>query len=334
MRLRELRDRIGESGNREKLLSKIKPAAKPAIITTVIIAGAIAVIFLMFAMTREEDVSDFLKRWKRVMESGDDRAYAEICSEEFKEKSGPRYERIKSLIAGQKIDVSIEDQGIEKSRLDDDHYVIKHIPMFLSKDNIQTHEKLDIKRKGLINRRWEIACEQPYFGKAAESKLKQIAEGEMEKPIAEVGKTPMDTNLRVRQTLELWRTAWNNKDLDSYIGCYADYADITRVTVVGGKESQVKLTKGELRDHMARLNRKYSRIQVGITDLKIEGDTAVAKADFLQEYSSWGRSAEGPVYTDFGRKELQFVKHDIEWKITNENWTLYKDVPIYPEREH
>ena len=114
MKLRELRDKISEPGNREKLLSKMEPAAKPAIITAAIIAGAVAVIFLMFAMTGEEDISDFLKRWEQVMESGDDRAYDEICSEDFKEKFNPRYERIKSLIAGQEIDVSIEDEGIEK----------------------------------------------------------------------------------------------------------------------------------------------------------------------------------------------------------------------------
>ena len=85
---------------------------------------------------------------------------------------------------------------------------------------------------------------------------------------------------------------------------------------------------------MARLSKKYSRIQVDITNLEIEGDMATAKANFLQEYTSWGRAARKPVYRDIGTKELQFVKHDVEWKITNENWTLYKGVPVYPKREY
>ena len=334
MKLKDLRERIGQSEKWKKLGSDIRLIAKPALITVAIVAGVVGIIFLALFMTREEDVSDFLKRWEQIVESGDDQAYEEICSEEFKEKSKDLYQEIRSLIAEQRIDVSVEDEDIEKIRLGDDRYVIRHIPMFLSKDNINTHEKLDVKKKGLINRRWEIAREERHFSKAAGEELKQIAEGKPAEPLAEPYKTPLDTDFRIRQTLEFWRAAWNNKDLDGYIDCYADYADITRVTVVAGKEERTKLTKSKLRDHMARLNKKYSRIQVDVTDLEVEGDIATAKANFLQEYRSWGDSSKGPLYHDLGTKELQFVKHDVEWKITNENWTLYKDVPIYPEREY
>jgi len=334
MKLKDLRERIGQSEKWKKLGSDIRLIAKPALITVAIVAGVVGIIFLALFMTREEDVSDFLKRWEQIVESGDDQAYEEICSEEFKEKSKDLYQEIRSLIAEQRIDVSVEDEDIEKIRLGDDRYVIRHIPMFLSKDNINTHEKLDVKKKGLINRRWEIAREERHFSKAAGEELKQIAEGRPAEPLAEPYKTPLDTDFRIRQTLEFWRAAWNNKDLDGYIDCYADYADITRVTVVAGKEERTKLTKSKLRDHMARLNKKYSRIQVDVTDLEVEGDIATAKANFLQEYRSWGDSSKGPLYHDLGTKELQFVKHDVEWKITNENWTLYKDVPVYPEREY
>lgn len=334
MELRNLRERIGQSEKWKKVVSDVRLIAKPALITAAIAAGIVVIIFLALLMTRKEDVSDFLKRWEQIVESGDEEAYKEICSEEFKQKSKDSYEEIKNLISGQKIDVSVDDKDIEEIRLDDDHYVIKHIPMFLSKDNINTHEKLDIRRGGLINRRWQIAREERYFSKLAGEELKQIAEGKPAKPLAEPGKAPLDTDFRIRQTLEVWRTAWNNKDLDGYIDCYADYADITRVTVVGGREKKIKLTKSNLRDHMARLNKKYGKIQVDITNLEIQGDTATAKANFLQEYKAWGNSPERPVYPDLGTKELQFVKHHAEWKITNENWTVYKEVPIYPEREY
>ena len=333
-RKKELEAKMGESEERKMPLSEIRSVAKPALITAVVVVGVVGAILVMLAMTREEDVSDFLKRWEQIVESGDVQAYEEICSEEFREKSGDLYEETKDLIAEQKIDVSIEDENIEKIRLDDDAYVIKHIPMLLAEADVYTHEKLNIKRKGLINRTWEIALEERHFSKATEEKLEHIAEDASAESIEEPGETPLDTDFRVRQTLEVWRTAWKNEDIDKYIDCYADYADITRITVVGGKEKQTKLTKSKLRDHMARLSKKYSTIQVGIKDLEIEGDVATAKANFLQEYTSWGHSAKGPVYHDIGVKELQFVKHDVEWKITNENWTLYKDVPVYPEGEY
>lgn len=320
--------------NGKKLLPGLRSAAKPALITAAIVVGVVVMTFLVFVMTRGEDASAFLKRWEQVVESGDKQAYEKISSKEFKEKSRDLYEETRELIGEQKIDTSLEDKDIEKIRLDNNHYVIKHIPMFLSKSDIHTYEKLDIKKKGLVNRRWEIALEERHFSKAAEEKLNQIAEGKPADTSAETNKTPLDTDFRIRQTLEVWRTAWEDKDPDRYLDCYADYADITRIVVVGGKENKTKLTRNDLRDHIARLNKKYSKIQVEITDLKIEGDSATARANFLQEYSSWRNPDEKPVYHDLGMKELQFVRHDVGWKIANENWTLYKDVPIYPEREY
>jgi len=321
--------RINKSERQKKFVSGIRSIAKPALITIAAVAGVVGVIFLALAISHEEDVSDFLKRWEQIMESGNTQAYAAICSKDFKEKSKDLYEEAKKLITEQGINISTEDEGIEKTRLDDSHYVIKHIPMFLSKAGVNTHEKLDIKRKGLINRKWEVDLEERHFSKAAEEELKQIAS--TAKPLTEPGKTPLDTDFRMRQVLEVWRTAWENGELDSYIDCYADYAGITRVTVVGGKENRIKLTKSELRDHMTRLYKRYAKIQVQISELKIEGDMAIAKANFLQEYTSWGYSAaQSPVYHDFGMKELQFVKHDAEWKITNESWIIYKEVPTYP----
>jgi ketosteroid isomerase-like protein len=345
MGLKELWRRVSESERQKKFVSVIrsraKPAlitiaavirsrAKPALITIAAVVGVVGVmIFSVLAISHEEDVSDFLKRWEQIMESGNTQAYAAICSKDFKEKSKPLYEETKNLITEQGINISTENKDIEKTRLDDSHYVIKHIPIFLSKAGVNTYEKLDIKRKGLINRKWEVDLEERHFSKAAEEELKQIAS--IGKPLTEPGKTPLDTDFRMRQVLEVWRTAWENGELDSYIDCYADYAVITRVTVVGGKENRIKLTKSKLRDHTARLNKRYAKVQVQIFDLKIEGDMATAKANFLQEYTSWGYSAaQSPVYHDFGTKELQFVKHDTEWKITDESWTIYKEVPTYP----
>jgi len=333
MKLGELRGKMRESERFKKSLSDIRSIAKPALITVAIVAGVVGAIALAIVLTREEDIPDFLKRWEQIVESGDVQAYEEICSEEFKEKDS--YEETKKLIAENEIDASIDDKDIEEVRLDDNHYVIKHIPVSLSKGNVQTHQELYIKRRGLISPRWEIDRAGYHFSKKAGEKLKEIVEHKPAEALAEPNETPRDTEFVIRQTLEVWRRAWENKELDEYMDCYADYADITRVTVVGGKERQTRLSKNELRKHVERLNRKYGRIKVAIWQpVKIQGDTATAKANFLQEYSAWGHSAaKAPVYRDIGTKELQFVKHDVEWKITNENWTLYKDVPVYPERE-
>jgi ketosteroid isomerase-like protein len=319
----------------DQRISNPRSVVKPTIITMSVLAVVVAAVFLAIIGTREKSVSDFLTQWKETVESGDAQAYAEICSDEFKKNFEDMYEETKELITGKGVSVSIEDEDIEKVRLDDKHYVIKHIPVTLADGDIKTYQELYIKRKGLIDRRWKIDREEHGFSKEIQEELKQMVQEQPAEISLEPAETPRDTEFRIRQTLEVWRVAWEHKDLNGYMGCYADYADITRVTVASGKEEQVKLTKNELRDHMDRLNKKYNRIQVRFSEpVEVEGDTAEARANFLQEFSSWSGSDEEPVYKDFGTKELQFVRHDAQWKITNENWTIYEGVPIYPEREY
>lgn len=319
----------------DRKISNPRSVVKPTIITMSVLAVVVAAVFLAIIGTREKSVSDFLMQWKKTVESGDAQAYAEICSDEFKKNFKDMYEETKELITGEGVSVSIDDENIEKVRLDDKHYVIKHIPVTLADGDIKTHQELYIKRKGLIDRGWKIDREQHGLSKETQEELKQIVQNQSAEILEEPAETPRDTEFRIRQTLEVWRVAWEHKDLSEYMDCYADYADITRITVASGKEEQVKLTKNELRDHMDRLNKRYNRIQVRFSEpVEVEGDTAEAKASFLQEYSSWGGSDEEPVYKDFGTKELQFVKHDTQWKITNENWTIYEGVPIYPKREY
>jgi ketosteroid isomerase-like protein len=339
-----MRQKITESEKTKKLISDARLIWKPALITIGVIAVLLVIILLSVSMSSREPVSKFLARWEKIVESGDQKAYDEICSKDFKEKFRNLHGEVKGMIAAQDVDVRMEDAKIEKTRVDNNYYVIDHIPVSLSRADVQTRQeldfKLDVKREGLIKREWKVALAEYDFVKMEEEALEQVvasvtaAEEEIANLPPEPEKAPLDTDIRVRQTLEVWRTAWNGKELDKYMDCYADYADITRVTVVDGKEQRAKLTKSELRNHIARLNKKYSKILVEITDLEIEGDVATAEANFLQEYSSWRTSEVAPVYHDLGTKELQFVKHDVEWKIANENWTLYKEVPIYRKREY
>lgn len=344
MKLSEMRQKIRESERTKKLISDARLIWKPALITIGAMAALLVIILLSISISSKKPVSEFLAQWEQIVEAGDMQAYDAICSEEFKEKFKNLHGEIKSLIANQDVDVYMEDDNIETIKVDNNHYVIDHIPVSLSEADVQTRQnldfKLDVKREGLINRKWKIALAEYDFVVMEEVEIEQVAvaavgaDEEIVGPLAEPEKAPLDTAIRIRQTLEVWRTAWNSKELDKYIDCYADYADITRVTVVGGKEQRSKLTKTELRDHIARLNKKYSKILVEITGLKIEGDVATATANFFQEYSSWRLPDREPAYHDLGTKELQFVKHDVEWKIAIENWTLYKDVPIYQKREY
>ncbi|MBD3184897.1 hypothetical protein GF312_21620 [Candidatus Poribacteria bacterium] len=324
--------------NKKNPTSDAKLMVKPILITVVAVAFILALVFAIIMLIPDESVSQFLTRWEQVTESGDEEAYSEICSQDFKEEYKELYQEAKDMMSNQDIQVVIDDENIEVTPLDDTRYVIKHIPVLLTDKGIDTHKELFIRQEGTLRRKWIIESEKIHFSKETADELKQIVEdveeAPQEEPVAVKEETPLDTQFRIRQTLEVWRNSWENKDLEAYMDCYADYADITRVTVIGGKEDRIKLTKDQLKEHIERLGKKYDKIQVIFSEpIEIKGDMAEAKASFLQEYSAWGNASEKPVYKDIGTKELQFVKHEVEWKITNENWTVYEGVPVYPESE-
>lgn len=144
---------------------------------------------------------------------------------------------------------------------------------------------------------------------------------------------PMDTQLKLRQILEAWQTAWERRDVEDYIKWYADFAEIVRVTVVEGSEIREPLTVAELRARMQRLAQRYSDIDIKISNLSIQGDRAEADLQFNQTYKAY-RDADGQnevAYTDEGRKTLKFVVDDNgDWRIYHESWTTYIQVPSFP----
>ena len=75
---------------------------------------------------------------------------------------------------------------------------------------------------------------------------------------------------------------------------YSDKALITRVTVRGGKETKIYLTKKQLQSKMKRLNTMYADIQVVISNPQINGDRATAEVTFLQKFTGTPASGTRP----------------------------------------
>jgi len=66
----------------------------------------------------------------------------------------------------------------------------------------------------------------------------------------------------------------------------------------------VRLTKRQLRKKMEALSRKYDKITVGISNLQINGDNAVADVQFLQEFIGTPASGNQPVSIIYWEREL------------------------------
>lgn len=108
---------------------------------------------------------------------------------------------------------------------------------------------------------------------------------------------------RLNQWLEDWRVAWEKKDLDTYIGKYAE------------NFRSMRMNRGQWRAYKAGLNEKYRSIAVRLSRPAIYLDGKQIVARFLQEYTS-------DRHSDFGEKILYMVKQDDDFKIVGETWTV------------
>jgi ketosteroid isomerase-like protein len=154
-----------------------------------------------------------------------------------------------------------------------------------------------------------------------------------EEVVTQSRSTSIDTELRIRQSLGAWLEAWEQKDLERYMERYANFAEITRVTVIDGKQSKrVKLTKEQLQRRMKRLFKIYDEIRVDIEEQSLKIDEtqlyAEANVEFLQEFTGIGDQGRRR-YRDYGLKQLKFINDPTGgWKIYHENWTMYPRVLV------
>jgi murein L,D-transpeptidase YafK len=106
----------------------------------------------------------------------------------------------------------------------------------------------------------------------------------------------------VKRFIDLWRKAWERKDLKTYITCYD--------TEFRSRGMGLKSWKR----HRERLNRKHRSLKIHISNLKVEqvSDRA-ARVTFNQNYRADG-------YHDVGLKEISLIKKGKHWKIRKEEW--------------
>ena len=123
-------------------------------------------------------------------------------------------------------------------------------------------------------------------------------------------KAPLFNPQEIRDLVYAWKAAWENKDLDTYMSVY-DRSFRSRGMNVKA-----------WRKHRARLNKKYSTIQVDVQDLIIvRGSNNTAKVSFKQDY-------QADEYHDFGLKKINLVKKGKYWKIKSEEWLPLDQKPL------
>jgi len=311
-----------------------------------------------------EDVKDFVARWKQAVESKQPEKYRQLWDKEALKRNKVQYERAENLVRRQgRVDADVRLVSPRKDFRHSDRRRINQIPVKLYQADelkMTIYRDLVIQKKGL-RKQWKLIADrinedvehQETVITPVEEEAQEIlsADGSgaivnqseakavpVNSQLASSGKTmsgsaPLDTKLKLSQVLGDWQRAWQQKDLEQYMDKYAGEAAITRVSVRNGREYPKILTKAQLRESMKRVNKAYSKIEVYISNLQINGDHAVADVGFLQEFKGTPASGSRPAYQDFGTKTLIFMvdPSDGLWKIYSESWKLYKEVPNYPK---
>lgn len=309
------------------------------------LVGAVSVVLLakgiLLLQPRPESLDGFIARFNAAVEKNDETAFDALIHEAVFDENSSAYLRgvefLRKLNAERKQVAPLEEPvepntnavliAAEVERPDADHALLTFE---------QNGEQItfQLAREGW-RRRWHIR-DVTVSAPAPSAETTTSPHAEKTEVLAAgfgVGGngTPLDTEFKLKQILEAWRVAWENKEIDAYMAWYADYATIRRVTVVQGREIPEVLTKEQLRSRMERLARTYTSIQVNVSNVTVQGDYAEAGVNFLQEYTA-NRSEgdERVLYQDVGIKTLRFVNENGEWKIHDEDWRSYVNVPQYP----
>ena len=277
--------------------------------------------------------------WKAALEVQDLKAYTDLWDKSARKRRASSFARARDLMS-QTHAIDLAGATYTAVPRHKNRHLVDNIQVTLQNggDTIETHTRtLTIEKKGFFRRRWKLINDQVNIVSDAIALAPDVpgvdtVSGEASGGTFD-GNAPLDTHLKVRQVLGKWQAAWEEKDLKTYMSIYSDEAQITRVSVRGGKETSVYLTKGQLRTKMKRLNTMYAEIQVSISNLQVNGDRAVADVKFLQKFTGTPASGSRPAYSDYGTKKLNLIVDptDGHWRIYAETWSRYEDVPDFPK---
>ncbi len=285
-------------------------------------------------------VAPLVLAWKTALETQEVKTYTDLWDKSARKKRASSFRRATDLMSQTHI-VDLQYATYSPVPTQRNRHIVDGIRVTLQSGSevIETHIRtLTIEKKGFFRRKWKLVNDQVGEISGAIALAQTSPSGANTVSGKESGGTfdgnaPLDTHLKVRQVLGKWQAAWEGKDLDTYMSTYSDKALITRVTVRDGKETQIYLTKKQLRSKMKRLNTMYADIQVVISNPQINGDRATADVTFLQKFTGTPASGTRPAYSDIGTKELDLMVDpaDGHWRIYAETWSLYENVPEFPK---
>ena len=232
-------------------------------------------------------IADIIESWRRSWEDKDINKYMSFYSKKFKTgwKDWGKWKSYKKQLAKKynKIEVNVNDLNL----FSHDSVIIAS---FEQDYRTPSFDSLGIKKLYFTQNsvEWKIIAET--FVGYDKAKIIKKSSGFSKKEI--------------KDFLSSWKDAWEKKDISGYISCY-DRAFKSRGMDLDAWE-----------EHRQKLNDKYNKINVEISNIKIQSLASGKKArvSFTQRYRA-------DRYRDKGKKEILLVRKGKDWKIVEENWS-------------
>jgi murein L,D-transpeptidase YafK len=268
--------------------------------TPVIIGETIEFIPEEKIMDQKREIENIVESWRSAWAGKEIDKYMSFYSRKFRSgsKGWEAWRDYKKQLAKQykNIDVEVNDLNI---------FSYNGIIVAAFEQRYRTsgfdsvgHKKLYLTQN---SKDWKIIAET--FDQKPRAKMASVNRAETINKIEKVEKKVVFSESDIKGFLSSWKTAWEKKDISGYMACYDK----------GFKSRGMNLDDWE--KHRVKLNKRYDKITVDISKLKIQpiASGERAKVSFIQKYRADN-------YRDKGKKAILLVREGNYWRIAEEEW--------------
>ncbi len=266
-------------------------------------------------------IKTFVESWRRAWEGKDISRYRSFYDREFTNNVGIDYaawmsKKSRLALKYKKISIRLDNLRIFKHQ---------GLVVVIFNQNYQSDSYSNIgeKRLYLVQRKgdYKISSEvwKPIPPKMAPKKLPMAVRNRVVKEAQMASLTPSNIKAgkkekipsalaereKIRKLLEDWLKDWSAEDRRSYFSHYHPNFRLRNIN----QDLNLKAFK----KHKTLLFNRYSDINIGVKNLKINVNRTQAEVTFIQDF----RSRQ---YQDRGLKKLVLVKFQESWRIKEESW--------------
>ena len=131
-----------------------------------------------------------------------------------------------------------------------------------------------------------------------------------------------------QRELKRWDQAWRNKDLNTHLSYYSRQLQLEQSVIRATKEVRKYLDYSQAAPAIrSQVGKEWNRNASADTpEIQAEGDSLVAT--YRLNKTSGGRQKQ-PVLYDIWEREVWIRKQGQAWRVYQEFWRIYEDVPKY-----